>query len=85
MEPVKSGNRLHESGVRVRVTDVARLAGCAPATVSRALNNPEKVSPDKRARVESAMQELGYVRNHAARALRSQRSNMVGVLIPTLD
>ena len=31
------------------------------------------------------MQELGYVRNHAARALRSQRSNMVGVLIPTLD
>lgn len=72
-------------GSRVRVTDVARLAGCAPATVSRALNNPEKVSRDKRARVESAMQELGYVRNHAARALRSQRSNMVGVLIPTLD
>lgn len=69
----------------MRLTDVARLAGCAPATVSRALNNPEKVSPDKRARVESALRELGYVRNHAARALRSQRSNMVGVLIPTLD
>lgn len=31
------------------------------------------------------MLELGYVRNHAARALRSQRSHMVGVLIPTLD
>jgi len=31
------------------------------------------------------LQELGYMRNHAARALRSQRSNMVGVLIPTLD
>lgn len=85
MESASSRNRSHESEVRVRVTDVARLAGCAPATVSRALNNPEKVSPDKRARVESAMQELGYVRNHAARALRSQRSNMVGVLIPTLD
>lgn len=69
----------------MRVTDVARLADCAPATVSRVLNNPDKVSPDKRARVEAAMQELGYVRNHAARALRSQRSNMVGVLIPTLD
>jgi LacI family transcriptional regulator len=78
-------NRLQDPASRVRVTDVARLAGCAPATVSRALNNPEKVSPDKRARVERAMQELGYVRNHAARALRSQRSNMVGVLIPTLD
>lgn len=31
------------------------------------------------------MRELGYVRNYAARALRSQRSHMVGVLIPTLD
>ena len=79
------GNRLQESSLRVRVTDVAKRAGCAPATVSRALNNPEKVSPDKRERIEVAMQELGYVRNHAARALRSQRSNMVGVLIPTLD
>lgn len=64
---------------------MARLAGCAPATVSRVLNNPDKVSPDKRQRVTAAMLELGYVRNHAARALRSQRSNMVGVLIPTLD
>lgn len=67
------------------MTDVARLAGCAPATVSRAINNPDKVSPDKRARIESAMLELGYVRNYAARALRSQRSHMIGVLIPTLD
>jgi LacI family transcriptional regulator len=76
---------LHDLTAKVRVTDVARLAGCAPATVSRALNNPETVSPDKRARVESAMQQLGYMRNHAARALRSQRSHMVGILIPTLD
>lgn len=79
------GNRLQESSSRVRVTDVARLAGCAPATVSRALNDPAKVSPEKRERIENAMLTLGYVRNHAARALRSQRSNMVGVLIPTLD
>ena len=83
--PLNLGKRLHESTSRVRVTDVARLAGCAPATVSRVLNNPGKVSPDKRERVEAAMRELGYVRNHAARALRSQRSNMVGILIPTLD
>lgn len=85
MEIIKPRNRLHESSSRVRVTDVAKLANCAPATVSRVLNNPDKVSPDKRKRVETAMRELGYVRNHAARALRSQRSNMIGVLIPTLD
>ncbi len=85
MTILKAGNRLQESTSRVRLTDVARLAGCAPATVSRVLNNPEKVSLEKRARIENALQELGYVRNYAARALRSQRSNMVGVLIPTLD
>ena len=85
MATTESRNRLQEPASRVRVTDVARLAGCAPATVSRALNNPDMVSPEKRAKVESAMLELGYVRNPAARALRSQRSNMVGVLIPTLD
>ena len=78
-------NRFYDAASRVRVTDVARLAGCAPATVSRAINNPDKVSPEKRARIESAMRELGYVRNYAARALRSQRSHMIGVLIPTLD
>lgn len=78
-------NRFHHIASRVRVTDVARRAGCAPATISRAINNPHKVSPEKRARIEHAMLELGYVRNHAARALRSQRSHMVGILIPTLD
>ena len=81
----ESGNRLQDGGSRVRVTDVAKRADCAPATVSRALNNPEKVSLEKRLRIETAMLELGYVRNYAARALRSQRSHMVGVLIPTLD
>ena len=83
--PLENKNRFHESTVRVRVTEVAKRAGCAPATVSRAINNPQKVSPEKRARIEGAMLELGYVRNHAARALRSQRSHMVGILIPTLD
>lgn len=78
-------NRFHAVASRVRVTDVAMRAGCAPATVSRAINNPTKVSPEKRSRIERAMRELGYVRNYAARALRSQRSHMVGVLIPTLD
>lgn len=67
------------------MTDVAKLAGCAPATVSRALNDADIVSHDKRERIEAAMRELGYVRNYAARALRSQRSNMVGILIPTLE
>ena len=83
--PADSKYRFQDVTSRVRITDVAKLAGCAPATVSRTVNSPDKVSSDMRSRIERAMHELGYVRNHAARALRSQRSHMVGVLIPTLD
>ena len=44
----------------------------------------EAVSAGKRVRVESAAQELGYVPNLAARALASQRTEVIGVLIPSL-
>jgi LacI family transcriptional regulator len=52
--------------------------------VSRVLNAPESVNRDARIRVEAAVRELGYTRNGAARALRSRRSQMVGVILPTL-
>lgn len=77
-------NRLHRRPGAARVVDVARLAGCSTATVSRVQNNPLGVSADIRDRVHAAIRELGYVPNSAARALRSQSSRMMGILIPTL-
>jgi LacI family transcriptional regulator len=68
-----------------KIVDVARLAGCSPATVSRVLNNNPSVDPDVRDRVMRAATQLGYVRNGSARALRSTKSRTVGVIIPTLD
>ncbi len=68
----------------VRLSDVARAAGCSAATVSRVLNAPETVNREARLRVEEAVRELGYTRNGAARALRSRRSQIVGVVLPTL-
>ena len=68
----------------VRLNDVARLAGCSAATVSRVLNTPESVNRAARLRVEAAVDQLGYTRNAAARALRSRRSQVVGVILPTL-
>lgn len=68
----------------VRLSDVARAAGCSAATVSRVLNAPASVNRGARLRVEAAVSELGYTRNGAARALRSRRSQMVGVILPTL-
>jgi LacI family gluconate utilization system Gnt-I transcriptional repressor len=70
---------------RVTLSDVARLAGVAPMTASRAINQPELVSSLLRQRVEQAVQELGYVPNRAARALASAQSNVIVVLVPSLS
>jgi len=69
----------------VRLLDVALRAACSTATVSRALNEPERVKPAVRERVLIAVRELGYLPNSAARALRSQRSRIMGIVIPTLN
>jgi len=69
---------------KIRLTEVAKLAGVSPITASRFFRNPEALSAGKRVRVESAARELGYVPNLAARALASQRTEIVGVLIPSL-
>src|ERR1700712_2633001 len=70
--------------VRIRLTEVAKLAGISPITASRFFTNPEALSIGKRVRVESAARELGYMPNLAARALASQRTEVIGVLIPSL-
>ena len=69
---------------KIRLAEVAKLAGVSPITASRFFRNPDALSAGKRARVESAAKELGYVPNLAARALASQRTEVIGVLIPSL-
>lgn len=67
-----------------RLTDVARVAGVAPMTVSRALNRPELVTESTRLRVQKAVLETGYVPNQVAGALASSRSRLVALLVPTV-
>lgn len=62
------------------MNDVAQRAGVSHQTVSRVLNAPDKVHPETRERVREAMEELGYRRNLAARALARSRSGLLGVL-----
>src|SRR5947208_6216998 len=69
---------------KIRLTEVAELAEVSPITASRFFRNPEALSAGKRQRVENAAKELGYVPNLAARALASQRTEVIGVLIPSL-
>jgi LacI family transcriptional regulator len=68
-----------------RVKDVAHAAGVSVATVSRVYNTPEIVREELRQRVLKAAKDLEYRPNPAARALRSQRSHIIGAVIPTLD
>ena len=68
----------------VRLAEVAKLAGVSPITASRFFRKPEALSAGKRERVASAAKELGYIPNLAARALASQRTEVIGVLIPSL-
>ncbi|WP_440533629.1 LacI family DNA-binding transcriptional regulator [Variovorax sp. YR566] len=63
---------------------VAAKAGVSVATVSRAFNFPGKVTPATRELVERVARELNYVPNASARTLRTQRSRVLGVVLPTL-
>jgi len=67
------------------ITDVARHAGVSTATVSRCLNDPDRVQPKTREKVLSAVRALGYTPNFGARALVAKRTNTVGAVIPTMD
>jgi DNA-binding LacI/PurR family transcriptional regulator len=66
------------------IQDVARQAGVSVATVSRVFNLPDKVTPATRTHVEQVAQALGYLPNASARTLRTQRSRVIGVVLPTL-
>jgi LacI family transcriptional regulator len=70
---------------RVKLLDVARDAGVSPATVSRAIAQPQLVNAATLARVKSSAARLGYVPGGAARALASGRSMTIGAVVPTLD
>ena len=65
----------------VSVRDVAAAASVSVGTVSNVLNRPDKVAPATVARVTAAIEELGFVRNDAARQLRAGRSRSIGLVV----
>jgi DNA-binding LacI/PurR family transcriptional regulator len=69
---------------RVSMRDVAHLAGVSGQTVSRVVNGSARVDPATRARVEAAMAGLGYRPHRAARALRTGRTQTIGLVVSTL-
>jgi DNA-binding LacI/PurR family transcriptional regulator len=73
------------AGGRVTIRDVARAAGVSTATVSQVLNGSRPVAASTRLRVEAVIAELGFRPNTFARALKTLRSHLVGVVLPDLS
>ncbi|MCM0621699.1 LacI family DNA-binding transcriptional regulator [Nocardioides bruguierae] len=63
------------------LADVAERAGVSRQTVSNAVNNPDLLRADTLARVQTAITELGYLPNRAARSLRTRTSHLIGLRI----
>ncbi|WP_077533821.1 LacI family DNA-binding transcriptional regulator [Massiliimalia massiliensis] len=65
--------------------DVSERAGVTVTTVSRVLNNRGYISEKTRAKVYQSMKELNYQPNELARSLTKKHSNMIGVIVPTIQ
>ncbi len=69
---------------RASVTDVSRRAGVSTATVSRVLNDPQKVSEETREKVLAAIKDLNFVKSATAFSLKSQQSHNVLVVVSNI-
>ena len=83
-DPVQPRRSRRSSGA-VTLHDVARLAGVAPITASRALKTPGQVSPEALKKVTDAVARTGYVPNLLAGGLASTRSRLVAAVVPTIS
>ncbi len=63
------------------IRDVARLAGVAPITVSRVINNSDYASAETRLRVQQAIQQLGYVPNSLSQSFRWKQTGLLALLV----
>lgn len=68
----------------VGMRDVAKRAGVSVSTVSLVVNRTGYVSDAMRERVEKAMRELSYIPNELARNLYHDRTNLIGLIVPTI-
>lgn len=68
---------------KVTISKIAELAGVSKATVSRVLNGYPHIRPELREKVQQVIAETGFQPHNVARLLASDRSNMIGLVIPS--
>ena len=83
MPDKETAKRSRRSSGAITLRDVAKLAGVAPITASRALNTPGQVSDDVLKKVKEAVERTGYVPNRMAGGLASARSRLIAAIVPS--
>ena len=71
--------------MKITIKDLAKHLGVSYSTVSKALNNHPLVKQETKEKVIKAAEELGYEPNYAAQRLVSKKSNVIGLIWPTLE
>ncbi len=69
----------------VSIVDVAEAAGVSIATVSNVINDKGRVSEATRKKIEQIIVQLGYTPNLTARNLKTRKSDLIGVVVPTMQ
>lgn len=75
----------HKTDTRPTIAQIASAAGVSIPTVSKVLNGRLDVSPATREHIEQVIEEYGFVRNRAARALGKGKTGLVDLVVPRLD
>ena len=74
------GQTRRNSGKKLTITDIARLAGVSKKTVSRVINRSGQVKDDTREKILRVVEEHGYVPDPQARALALRRSELIALI-----
>lgn len=82
-EPTQAKRSRRGSG-GITLRELAQMVGVTKVTISRALNTPERVSPETLRKIQEAVRQTGYVPNLVAGSLASNRSRLVMALVPSL-
>lgn len=68
----------------ISIKDIAEICKVSPMTVSRALNNSKEISQETKEKILKVCAKMGYRPNSAARSLVSNKTNMIGLIIPDI-
>jgi LacI family transcriptional regulator len=81
---LRVGLSMYKKKRSVTIQDVARTAGVSVSTVSRVLNGKVDVAKETQGHILSVIDDLGYTTNLAARSMRSQKKNLIGLIMPDI-